>query len=80
MRGRGIILIIVARAELLRLISLIAASYPRWVTSSSLLILRLFAQFVVHIVLPDCVGIGLRDRGSASVLRSRLSLGLGAWV
>lgn len=80
MRGGGIVLIIVARAELLRLISLMAASNSRWVTSSSLLILRLFAQFVVHIVLPDCVSVGLGDGGRSRVLRSRLSLGLGAWV
>ena len=60
--GGRVVLIIVARAKLLRLISLIAASNSWWIANSTLLSLRFFAQFIVHIMLPNRVVIRIRHR------------------
>ena len=72
MRGGWVSLIIIVGcgAELLRLRGLVTASYSWWISCSRLLALILFAQLIVHVMLPNLVCVSLRYRWVSWCLRS----------
>lgn len=79
-RGWVSLIIIVAWAELLRLVGLVTASNSWGITCSRLLALIFFAQLVVHVVLPYLVCVSLRHRWVCCSVSRNFWLGLTALI